>query len=268
MVEAAKDLSSLDVKVNIAKIVVKDSLMRFKKPAVVWSAGKDSTTVLNIVRDVGKEMGVSTPPCLFIEHGDHFEETHEMIRQLTEAWGLKMIYASNSDVISHRRDDGTVFLSELNDRNRSEARKIGFEGEKFEYGMNSAIGNHLLKTVPFNETITKYQLDALFTGIRWDENPARVGDVFTSRRANPPHFRVQAILPFTERDIWDYITREKLPFHPLYKQGYRSIDGKADSSKSSDKPAWEQDIQHTSERAGRAQNKEEMMDKLRQLGYM
>lgn len=263
-----EDGLSLDAKVAVAKVVIGDALKRFIKPAVVWSAGKDSTTVLNLVRTVSDELGMPSPACIFIEHGDHFDETHEMVRRLTGEWGLRIVYAVNSDVLDHRHDDGTIHLSELNEKNRSEARKIGFEGESFEYGLSSAIGNHLLKTAPFNDCIGKYRFDALFTGIRWDENPARIGDVFVSPRANPSHYRVQPILPFTERDIWNYIFREKLPFHPLYRKGYRSIDGKADSRKTGDKPAWEQDIENSHERAGRAQDKEEMMGKLRQLGYM
>ena len=60
----------------------------------------------------------------------------------------------------------------------------------------------------------------------------------------------------------------ELPIHPLYYKGYRSIDGKYDSTKTSDKPAWEQDLENTAERAGRAQDKENMMDELRKFGYM
>lgn len=33
-------------------------------------------------------------------------------------------------------------------------------------------------------------------------------------------------------------------------------------------PAWEQDLEHTVERAGRRQDKEQMMERLRKLGYM
>jgi len=36
----------------------------------------------------------------------------------------------------------------------------------------------------------------------------------------------------------------------------------------SDIPAWEQDLENTVERAGRRQDKEEAMDRLRKLGYM
>jgi len=33
-------------------------------------------------------------------------------------------------------------------------------------------------------------------------------------------------------------------------------------------PAYEQDLENTEERAGRRQDKEKMMERLRQLGYM
>jgi phosphoadenosine phosphosulfate reductase len=38
--------------------------------------------------------------------------------------------------------------------------------------------------------------------------------------------------------------------------------------KTSDIPAWEQDLENTPERAGRGQEKEEIMAQLRPLGYM
>lgn len=62
--------------------------------------------------------------------------------------------------------------------------------------------------------------------------------------------------------------RRDLPRHPLYEKGFRSIDGKFDSHSVSDLPAWEQDLENTFERAGRAQDKEQIMEKLRELGYM
>ena len=40
------------------------------------------------------------------------------------------------------------------------------------------------------------------------------------------------------------------------------------SAKESDIPAWEQDLENTEERAGRRQDKEEAMARLRMLGYM
>ncbi len=259
---------SLDAKEEIAKIVVKDALKRFKRPTVVWSAGKDSTVVLDIVRKVCKELKRDMPPALFIDHGQHYDETLEMLKSVSNDWKFTVIMARNDDVLKHVEKNNKIHLSKLNKRNQVEARRIGFKGDEFDYDLETVIGNHLLKTVAMNIAIEKYRFDALFTGVRWDENPARSIEVFISPRVNPDHFRVQPILPFTERNIWQYIFKYNLPIHPLYRQGYRSIDGKFDSKKVDNRPAWEQDLEHTKERAGRSQDKEGVMETLRQFGYM
>lgn len=259
---------SLEAKEEIAKVVIKDALKRFKRPTVVWSAGKDSTVVLDLVRKVCKELKMKIPPALFIDHGQHYDETLKMLDDVSKDWGFTVIKARNDDVLQHVEKDNSIYLHKLNKTNQIEARRIGFKGDKFDYDLETVIGNHLLKTVAMNMAIEKYRFDALFTGVRWDENPARSVEVFISPRTHPDHVRVQPILPFTERNVWEYIFKYKLPIHPLYKQGYRSIDGKFDSKKVDDKPAWEQDLEHTKERAGRSQDKEGVMETLRLFGYM
>ncbi|MDP8012896.1 MAG: phosphoadenosine phosphosulfate reductase family protein [Nanoarchaeota archaeon] len=259
---------SLDAKEQIAMIVIKDALQRFKRPTVVWSAGKDSTVVLDLVRRVCKEMKRPLPPALFIDHGQHYDETLKMLDEVSKAWDFVVIKARNEDVLKHVEKNNKIYIKKLNKMNQEEAKRIGFKGDVFDYDLETIIGNHLLKTVAMNEAIKKYRFDALFTGVRWDENEARSKEVFISPRVNPDHVRVQPILPFTERNVWEYIFKYKLPIHPLYKQGYRSIDGKFDSKKVSDAPAWEQDLEHTKERAGRSQDKEGVMETLRAFGYM
>lgn len=257
----------LESKSSIGKIVINDALQRFKAPTVVWSAGKDSTVVLDLVRKVVAENGLKVPPVLFIDHGDHFQETWDMLHKYTSEWNLKLIIAKNDKVINAVRD-GYINLSEIGEENVAEAKKVGFSGDSFPYSLDTDVGNHLLKTVAMNQAIRKYGFDALFTGIRWDENEARSTEKFLSPRDKPPHTRVHPILTFRERDIWDYMFKHDLPIHPKYREGYRSIDGIRDSTKTSDKPAWEQDLEGTKERAGRSQDKEGMMEKLRKMGYM
>ncbi len=259
---------SLDAKEEIAMVVIKDALQRYVKPTVVWSAGKDSTVVLNLVRKACKQLKRQMPPALFIDHGQHYDETMEMLKDISKKWNFKMIYARNDDILDHVGKDNKIKVSSLNELNRREAKRIGYDKAEFDYDLETEIGNHLLKTVAMNMTIEKYRFDALFTGVRWDENDARSIEVFISPRTHPDHVRVQPILPFTERNIWEYMFKYKLPIHPLYRQGYRSIDGKLDSKKTSDLPAWEQDLEHTKERAGRSQDKEGVMEKLRMFGYM
>jgi phosphoadenosine phosphosulfate reductase len=79
---------------------------------------------------------------------------------------------------------------------------------------------------------------------------------------------VHPILHFRERDIWNTIHEYHIPFCSLYYQGYRSLGTKGSTIKTSDIPAWEQDLENTPERAGRGQEKEEIMAQLRTLGYM
>ncbi len=52
-------------------------------------------------------------------------------------------------------------------------------------------------------------------------------------------------------------------------EGYRSLGAKTTSAIAEPGVfAWEQDLEHTTERAGRRQDKEQMMGRLRKLGYM
>ncbi|MGC8599316.1 MAG: phosphoadenosine phosphosulfate reductase family protein [Thermoplasmata archaeon] len=266
---------SLNAKIAIAKVVINDAIDRFKRPFVVWSAGKDSMVVLHLVKTVVEERHIPMLPALFIDHGQHYDETLDMLEKISRDWNFKVIYARNENALSAVKGN-KIYLKDLNKENQEEAKKIAQEGEilsdengeYFEYSLETSVGNHILKTIAMNDAIKRYRIDALFTGIRWDENPARSWEVFISPRENPPHVRVHPILPFTERNVWEYTFKNNLPIHPLYYQGYRSIDGKYDSKKTGDKPAWEQDLEHTKERAGRSQDKEGMMEKLRRFGYM
>ena len=258
---------SIKAKTAIAKIVIGDALKSFSRPAIVWSAGKDSTVVLHLVKQVVESLNIKIPPALFIDHGDHFPETMQMLKDVSQRWNLNLIIAKNDDVLKNIKN-GVVDVSDLSSENQKEVKRIGFTDSSFEYSLENEVGNHLLKTVALNSAILEYRFDALFTGVRWDENPARSTEVFISKREVPLHFRVQPILPFLEKDVWQYMLENNLPIHPKYREGYRSIDGIKDSKKISDKPAWEQDMENTSERQGRSQDKEGMMERLRQLGYM
>lgn len=258
---------SLKAKVEISKSVIRDAFEKYLRPTVVWSAGKDSTVVLNLVKEVVMELGMRMPPALFIDHGDHFPETLELLQRVSSEWEFQVLVARNEDLLANV-SNGIVEVSSLSEKNVIEARKAGLKDDHFDYSLETEVGNHLLKTVAMNSAISRYRFDSLFVGIRWDENIARSSEVFISSREKPAHVRVQPILPFLERDVWEYTLEKKLPVHPKYKEGYRSIDGINDSKKISDLPAWEQSLETTNERAGRSQDKEGMMEKLRVMGYM
>ncbi len=160
-----------------------------------------------------------------------------------------------------------VSFDNLDTENQEEALKAGLDRTEVPLTLETAVGNHLLKTVALKRALRKNGFDTVITGIRWDENPARSTEVFFSSREDPPHTRVHPILHWKEREIWTYTLKNGLPIHPLYVQGYRSFDGARDSKPTDTRPAWEQNLEASAERAGRAQDKEEVTEKLRDLGY-
>lgn len=115
----------------------------------------------------------------------------------------------------------------------------------------------MMKVNAIDQSINKYKWQALFVGIRWDEHPARAAEKYVSLRSD--HVRIHPILHFTEQDIWAYIRQFKLPYNPLYDQGYRSLGEKEFTKPVPDKTQ--------PERAGREKDKEKIMERLRSLGY-
>ncbi|RJQ17696.1 MAG: phosphoadenosine phosphosulfate reductase family protein [Nitrospiraceae bacterium] len=262
---------SLEDKIVQSKKVVKEAIEKFgtEKLAVAWTGGKDSTTMTWLFRETCRELSVPMPKLMFIDEGYVFEEIWDIVNQLKKEWNLDVIIAKNTDVSDKAKNVGDmVKVSSLNERNRSEIAKLGFDGDEFPFEPESYVGNHLMKTVAMNTFLEDHKIEALATAIRWDEQTARVAETYFSPRTTPPHTRVQPILHFKERDIWDFIFKYKVPFCVLYNEGYRSLGAKGSTVKLSDIPAWEQDLENTTERAGRGQGKEEIMGKLRDLGYM
>jgi len=270
--ESEKLLSlPLEEKIAHSKKIIKEAIDKFgsDKLVIAWTGGKDSTTLTWLFRETCREHSLKMPGCMFIDEGHVFEEIWDIVNRLKKEWNLNVEIAKNTDVSDKAKNIGDMIkISSLNERNRNEVAKLEFDEEAFPFEPESFVGNHLMKTVAMNLFLEKNAIQAVSTAIRWDEQTARKEETFFSPREKPPHTRVQGILHFKERDIWDTIHKYKIPFCELYKLGYRSLGAKGSTAKNSDIPAWEQDLENTPERAGRGQSKEEIMGTLRSLGYM
>jgi len=117
-----------------------------------------------------------------------------------------------------------------------------------------------LKTEPLFKAIRELQLDALAVGVRWTECEARADEKYFKQvnLYNTPHWRVHPLLHWTLDDVWTYTKQNNIPYNPLYDRGYKSI-----GCRTCTVPVPPE----APERAGRAQDKETIMRKLRQLGY-
>jgi len=277
MVKLSKErISQLEAKIDESKEIFKRAYGRFgvEEMRVIWSGGKDSTLTLWICMQFCAESGLAVPTCFTIDEGDAFEEIDRFLKDHARKWGLKLDWGRNEDVLKAAGYtlNADVKVSDLNERNQAEIKRIGFDLEKFPFEAESYVGNHLMKTVVFNTYLEGSGAKLVFQGLRWDEQPARGKDEYfediPAAPMVPAHTRCRPILHFTERDIWDATLHFGIPFCPLYEQGYRSLGAKTTSRKSADVPAWQQDLENTEERAGRRQDKEAAMDRLRMLGYM
>lgn len=278
MVElSGQRIEEINQKIQKSKEVFDEAFKKYsiEETRLIWSAGKDSTLALWICREYCKEKDMPMPTAFTIDEFDVFPEIDEMLKKYSKEWDFKLDWGLNEDVVkaAGRKLDADVHLKDLNERNKKEIARIGFgDLEKFPFEAESYIGNHLMKTVTFNGYIEENNVKAVFQGLRWDEHPSRKDDEYFEEASegelSPAHMRIRPILQFTERDIWDTTLHNNIPYCVLYKSGYRSLGAKTTSQKLLDIPAWEQDLENTEERAGRRQDKEKTMERLRQLGYM
>jgi len=271
-------VAELKAKIERGKECYKDAFERFtpEQMRIVWSAGKDSTLMLWIGLEYMRENNKQVPICFTIDEFDVFEEIDAMLKLYAEKWDLRLDWGLNIDVVERAgwKLDNDVVVAELNERNQKEMARMEMgELRAFPFEAESFIGNHLMKSVVINEYLEKNEVDAFFQGLRWDEQPDREQDPYSqdypADEYTRAHTRFRPILDFTERDIWDTTLYFDIPFCSLYHDGYRSLGAKTTSNiAEKGVAAWDQDLENTVERAGRRQDKEKAMARLRQLGYM
>ena len=66
-------------------------------------------------------------------------------------------------------------------------------------------------------------LDAWVTGIRREQAPTRAAAPKLERDDKRGMWKVNPLADWTEKDIWRYVFKHDLPYHPLHDQGYSSI---------------------------------------------
>ena len=272
-----KRVEELKGKIAKSKEIFKQAFDRFKpeQMRLIWSGGKDSTLTLWICKQFCEENNLALPKAFTIDEGDAFEEIDEFLHKYSRQWNAELDWGRNEDVLkaAGHKLNAEVKVADLNERNQAEIKRIGLDLDRFPFEAESYVGNHLMKTVVFNTYLEDNNVKAVFQGLRWDEQSARkkdeyVDDVSASHLV-PAHTRFRPILHFEERALWDTTLHFKIPYCPLYEKGYRSLGAKTTSNIAAEGvPAWEQDLENTVERAGRRQDKEAQMDRLRKLGYM
>jgi phosphoadenosine phosphosulfate reductase len=66
-------------------------------------------------------------------------------------------------------------------------------------------------------------VDAWITGIRREQAPTRAAAPKLERDSKRGIWKLNPLADWSEKDVWRYIFKHDLPYHPLHDQGYASI---------------------------------------------
>ena len=223
----------LSQKIEKSREVIKEAIKKYQKVGLGFSGGTDSLVLLHLVLPLKKNI-----PCIFVDTQHEFPETYEFVNKVVIEWDIK-------DYQKVRADQK---------RTEEFKQKFGFKTPEFTIAYD---GYH--KIAPLMKAIGDRGFDAFLVGLRGVEHEERAKETFFSSRQNPNHIRVHPLLFWRQSDVLDYVKKFALECNPLYAKGYTSLGCTIFSEINTDPNAHE--------RAGRGIVREEVMEKLRALGY-
>ena len=224
----------LNKKVEKSLEIIKEAQTKFSNVGIGFSGGTDSLVLLHLVLKVFP----NTIPVLFADTQHDHPETYGFLDKIKKEWSLQnfQTFKASEDKVKGFIDQYGLMTPEFTE--------ICCEYHKIE---------------PMRRGVTQLKLDALITGIRGVEHEERAQEIFFSPRKEPAHMRVHPLLFWGPQDILQYVKENNIGCNPLYAQGYTSLGCMECTSKNTDPNAHE--------RAGRGVAREDIMKRLRDLGY-
>ncbi|MGD8238464.1 MAG: phosphoadenosine phosphosulfate reductase family protein, partial [Armatimonadota bacterium] len=80
----------------------------------------------------------------------------------------------------------------------------------------------LLKVEPTRRAITEMDVGCWVTGLRCTEGRTRT-DFRETEQRDRGLIKLNPILPWREREVWQYLAVHQVPVNPLYARGFRSL---------------------------------------------
>ena len=141
-------------------------------------------------------------PVIFIDTGYLFPETYQFVDDLTERLGLNLhVYRSKT----------------------SPAWQEARYGRRWEQGVNGiAAYNYDNKVEPMERALRELNVGVWFAGLRRSQSTSRA-DVPYLTWSEGNRWKVHAIADWSDKDVYNYLKKYDLPYHPLWEQGYVSI---------------------------------------------
>ncbi len=252
--------------------ILREAYARVDDLMMLWSIGKDSTALLWMVR---KAFYGRVPfPLVLLDTAMELDEVYQFRDRMIKEWNL-------GDVVNWPCPPESEMDPTLPPATRAAARKT--EGlkrilrEKKYKGIIAGIRRDEQSMRAKERVFSPRTADGDWN---FKDQPAEFWDQYKTEFPEGCHLRIHPILHWTELDIWRYTQRENIPIVPLYlSRGgmrYRSLGEKnitfpvPSTASTIDEIIRELETTRTSERAGRAMDKEteDSFEKLRASGYM
>ena len=213
-----QDTDYLDQLEAEAIYILREVAGQFEKPALLFSGGKDSITLVRLAEKAFRP-GKFPFPLVHIDTGHNFPETIEYRDDMIARINEKLIVGYVQDSI----DQGKVIEQK---------------------GKNAS--RNSLQTVTLLDTIAEHGFDACIGGARRDEEKARAKErifsvrdefgqwdpkrqrpelwnIYNGRIHKGENVRVFPISNWTELDVWNYIRRENIPLPTIYFAHERDV---------------------------------------------
>ncbi len=198
--------------------IMREVAAQFEKPALLFSGGKDSITLVRLAQKAFYP-GKIPFPLVHVDTGHNFPETVAFRDWLAKEVGADLIVRYVEDSIK-----------------QGKAKE-----ETGKYASRNA-----LQTVTLLDTIEEFKFDACIGGARRDEEKARAKerifsvrddfgqwdakrqrpelfDMLNGRIAIGENVRVFPISNWTELDVWNYIKEEKMAIPSIYYSHKRQV---------------------------------------------
>ncbi len=171
------------------------AVKRFSPRLVMTSNfGAEGVVVMDHLARVAPET-----PIIYLETGFQFAQTDELKERLRARYGL--------NIIEHR---ATLSVEEQN----------RIHGERL-YERDPDLCCRIRKVEPLAAALKGY--DAWVAALRRDQSPTRANIGVIEWNARHSLVKINPLATWNRRQVWDYIVKHKLPYNPLYDDGYASI---------------------------------------------
>lgn len=160
------------------------------------SFGAQSAVMLHLVTQ--QAPGI---PVVLVNTGYLFPETYRFADELADRLGLNL----------------KVYRPAV-----SAAWQEARHGKRWERGLDGL--NHYNrenKIEPMELALDELDVGTWFAGLRRAQSGSRAHTSFVQRSGE--RFKVHPIADWSDRDVYEYLRRHELPYHPLWDKGYISI---------------------------------------------